>query len=70
MKTHVAVYEENLFDLGEGGKLFKGGKCPLSPLPQKETLMWKLVIQSPKGMGKISEFGDGYVCYSTNIVIF
>ena len=29
MKTHLAVYEESLFDLrGGGGKLFKGGKWP------------------------------------------
>ena len=30
MKTHVAIYEEGLFDLG-GAKLFQGGQCPLSP---------------------------------------
>ena len=38
MKTHVAVYEEGLFDL-RGTKLFKGGQMPpLAPLPLKETL--------------------------------
>ena len=33
MKTHVAVYEEGLFDL-RGAKLFKGGQMPpLAPPP-------------------------------------
>ena len=32
MKTRVAVYEEGVFNLRGGAKLFKGGgKCPLSP---------------------------------------
>ena len=35
MKTHLAVYEDGLFDL-RGGKVFlRGGKCPLSPPPPK-----------------------------------
>ena len=35
MKTHVAVYEEGLFDL-RGAKLFNGGNAPSRP--PKETL--------------------------------
>ena len=41
MKTHVAVYEEGLFDLRGGKTFLRGDKCPLSPPPPpplKETL--------------------------------
>ena len=38
MKTHVAVYEEGLFDVrGGGAKPFlRGGKYPLCPPPKKK----------------------------------
>ena len=45
MKTHLAVYEESLFDLRGGGQkpFFRECKCPVSPPPphpppKKETL--------------------------------
>ena len=45
MKTHVAVYEEGLFDL-RGAKLFKGGggqMPPLAPLKETYTMYWYLL---------------------------
>ena len=36
MKTRVAVYEEGLFDLRGDKTFLRGGKCPLSPPPQKK----------------------------------
>ena len=37
MKTHVAVYEEGLFDLRGGKTFLRGGKCSL--WPPKETVI-------------------------------
>ena len=57
MKTHVAVYEESLFDL-RGGKTFLrgGGKYPLS-LPLKETLLMHVILNICKTVIKCGDYG-------------
>ena len=45
MKTHVAVYEESLFDLRGGGKTFlRGANAPSAPPPKEPLLSGRSVL--------------------------